>query len=96
MVVASFIARVLHVSPATVIRELKKSPQLESIKSAAVADNTTRTCEEIRLVEEASVGIEESELDEMWSYVGQPAMVGIRHDRLTGQVSAYTFGSAKR
>jgi len=38
------IARVLHVSPATVIRELKKSPQLESIKSAAVADNTTRTC----------------------------------------------------
>jgi len=38
--------------------------------------------EEIRLVEEeAYVGIEESELDEMWSYVGkkQPAMVMACH-----------------
>jgi len=89
MVVASFdIARVLHVSPATVIRELKKT-KLESIKSAAVADNTTRTCGvEIRLVEEeAYVGIEESELDEMWSYVGKKAnQRWLWHaiDRLTG------------
>lgn len=45
---------------------------------------------EIRLVEEeASEGIEESELDEMWSYVGKK----VNHrwlwhaiDRLTGQV----------
>jgi len=44
---------------------------------------------EIRLVEEeAYVGIEESELDEMWSYVGKKAnQRWLWHaiDRLTGQ-----------
>jgi len=44
---------------------------------------------EIRLVEEeAYVGIEESELDEMWSYVGKANQRWLWHaiDRLTGQV----------
>lgn len=54
---------------------------------------------EIRLVaEEAEEGIEESELDEMWSYVGKKTnQRWLWHaiDRLTGQVLAYTFGQRK-
>ncbi len=54
---------------------------------------------EIRLVEdEVSSGIEESELDEMWSYIGKKAnQRWLWHaiDRLTGQVLAYTFGQRK-
>jgi len=54
---------------------------------------------EIWLAEkEASSGIEESELDEMWSYVGKKAnQRWLWHaiDRLTGQVLAYKFGNRK-
>jgi len=48
--------------------------------------------------EEAYVGIEESELDEMWSYVGKKAnQRWLWHaiDRLTGQVKRLYFRSAK-
>ncbi len=48
--------------------------------------------------DEVSSGIEESELDEMWSYVGKKAnQRWLWHaiDRLTGQVLAYTFGQRK-
>lgn len=47
---------------------------------------------------EVDSGIEESELDEMWSYVGKKAnQRWLWHaiDRLTGQVLAYTFGQRK-
>lgn len=53
---------------------------------------------EIRRVEEASEGIEESELDEMWSYVSKKTnQRWLWHaiDRITGQVLAYTFGQRK-
>lgn len=54
---------------------------------------------EFQLVEEEAVeGIKESELDEMWSYVGNKAnQRWLWHaiDRLTGQVLAYTFGQRK-
>jgi len=48
---------------------------------------------EIRLVEETEEGIEESELDEMWSYVSRKSnQRWLWHaiDRLTGQVLAYS------
>jgi insertion element IS1 protein InsB len=48
--------------------------------------------------DEVSSGIEESELDEMWSYIGKKAnQRWLWHaiDRLTGQVLAYTFGQRK-
>ncbi len=54
---------------------------------------------EIRLVEEETLqGIEESELDEMWSYVGKKTnQRWLWHaiDRITGKVLAYTFGQRK-
>ncbi len=54
---------------------------------------------EIKLAEEeAFEGIEESEMDEMWSYVSKKAnQIWLWHaiDRLTGQVLAYTFGQRK-
>jgi len=53
---------------------------------------------EIRLVEETEEGIEELELDEMWSYVSRKSnQRWLWHaiDRLTGQVLAYTFGQRK-
>ena len=54
---------------------------------------------EIRLVEEeAPEGIEEAQLDEMWSYVGNKTnQRWLWHaiDRVTGQVLAYTFGQRK-
>ncbi len=54
---------------------------------------------EIRLVQEqGGFGIAESELDEMWSYVGKKTnQRWLWHaiDRLTGQVLAYTFGQRK-
>ncbi len=54
---------------------------------------------EIRVVEEeTSEGIEEAELDEMWSYVGKKAnQRGLWYaiDRLTGKVLAYAFGQRK-
>jgi len=55
---------------------------------------------EIRRVEEEALeGVAESELDEMWSYVGKKTnQRWLWHAiaRITGQVLAYTFGSAKR
>lgn len=51
-----------------------------------------------RVEEETSEGIKESELDEMWSYVGKktnPRWLWHAIDRRTGQVLAYTFGQRK-
>jgi insertion element IS1 protein InsB len=51
-----------------------------------------------RVEEEAEEGIEESELDEMWSYVNKKTnQRWLWHaiDRQTGQVLAYAFGQRK-
>ena len=48
--------------------------------------------------EEANLGIEETELDEMWSFVGSkknPRWLWHAIDRATGQVLAYVFGRRK-
>ena len=53
---------------------------------------------EIRLVEEVLEGVAETELDEMWSYVGKKAnqrWLWHATSRITGKVLAYTFGQRK-
>ena len=52
----------------------------------------------VRVEEPVEVGIEESELDEMWSYVGKktnPRWLWHAIDRQSGQVLAYVFGCRK-
>jgi IS30 family transposase len=71
------IARVLHVSPSTVIRELKKKkPYLQAVNQKLLETVQPEQVEvEIFKVEEKEgkeepeSGIESSELDEMWSFV---------------------------
>ena len=49
----------------------------------------------MRVEEPVEVGIEESQLDEMWSYVGKktnPRWLWHAIDRQSGQVLAYVFG----
>ncbi|MDV2997099.1 MAG: hypothetical protein N4J56_006804 [Chroococcidiopsis sp. SAG 2025] len=52
----------------------------------------------IRVEESQEAGIEESELDEMWSYVGKksnPRWLWHAIDRDSGKVLAYVFGRRK-
>ena len=52
----------------------------------------------IRVKEPVEAEVEESELDEMWSYVGKkshPRWLWHAIDRQTGQVLAYVFGRRK-
>ncbi len=52
----------------------------------------------VRVEEPVEIGIEESELDEMWSYVGKkinPRWLWHAIDRQSGQVLAYVFGRRK-
>ncbi len=52
----------------------------------------------IRVEEREETGIEESELDEMWSYVGKksnPRWLWHAIDRRSGDVLAYAFGRRK-
>jgi len=52
----------------------------------------------IRVEEPEEAGIEESELDEMWSYVGKksnPRWLWHAIDRQSGKVLAYVFGRRK-
>jgi insertion element IS1 protein InsB len=52
----------------------------------------------IRVEEPEEAGIEESELDEMWSYVGKksnPRWLWHAIDRRSGKVLAYVFGCRK-
>jgi IS1 family transposase/transposase-like protein len=99
------IARVLKVGAPTVIRELKKKkPQLKSVNQKVLENLKPEQVEvEIYKVEEAleeaeqasNSGVEESELDEMWSFVGNkknPRWLWHAIDRSTGQVLAYVFG----
>ncbi len=52
----------------------------------------------VRVEEPKGSGVEESELDEMWSYVSSkknPRWLWHAIDRSTGQVLAYVFGRRK-
>ncbi len=52
----------------------------------------------VRVEQPVEAGIDESELDEMWSYVGKktnPRWLWHAIDRQRGQVLAYVFGRRK-
>src|SRR5215471_10699992 len=90
-------ARVLHVSPTTVMAELKKASDLEHVNHTVLQVlNPAHVEVEICRSEELDHcrGLT-SELDEMWSYVRSKANPwwlwhAIHHHR--GQVLAYVFG----
>jgi len=65
----SEIARVLHVSPTTVIQELKKLALLKQVNQKLLQQLKPERVEVdiIRVEESQEAGVEESELDEMWS-----------------------------
>jgi insertion element IS1 protein InsB len=68
-------ARVLHVSTTTVIKELKKGPDIQQVNEAMLQHLPPEHVEvEICRAEELAQrrGLT-SELDEMWSYVGKKA-----------------------
>lgn len=93
-------ARVLRVSTATVSQELKKLVQLESVNRRVLGQlQPEQVFVEILRVQEAEdYTVEESELDEMWSYVkskDNPRWLWHAIDRSTGQVLAYVFGARK-
>lgn len=102
------IARVLKVSPTTVISEIKKKkPHLKSVNEKALKNLKSEKSEiEIHEVEEEDEDdervyvceVKESEVDEMWSFVGSKKnQRWLWHalDRRTGKVLAYVFGSRK-
>ena len=91
------IARVLHVSTSTAIRELKKLAHLKPVNQKLLSQLQPEQVEVIfeKIEVESELGIEESELDEMWNYVGKktnPRWLWHTIDRRTGQVLAYVFG----
>src|SRR5216684_3497706 len=94
-------ARVLHVSPTTVIKELKKrEPELQPVHHAVLTVLHPKQVEvEIWRSDELAVrrGLS-SELDEMWSFVqakAQPRWLWHAIDHQTGQVLAYVCGRRK-
>lgn len=94
------IARVLHVSPTTVIQELKKLRHLKPVNQKLLRQLKPEQIEVdiVRVEEGEEFGVEESELDEMWSYVSNkknPRWLWHAIDRQTGQVLAYMFGRRK-
>ena len=88
------ISRVLHVSTATVIQELKKkASQLQTVNHRLLPqiqpEQVEVVIEQVEVTEETTVV--ESELDEMWSYVGKktnPRWLWHAIDRRTGEVLA--------
>jgi insertion element IS1 protein InsB len=94
-------ARVLHVSPTTVIKELKKKePALHAVNQRVLATVSPEPIAvEIWRVDELEVHRElASELDEMWSYVAKktnPRWLWHAINHRTGKVLAYVFGRRK-
>lgn len=91
------IARVLHVSPtSSMIQELKKlCPSNQSNRNSGNGLPPEQVEGDVVRVEEAAeFGVAESELAEMWNYVGSkknPHWLGTTIDRSTGQVLADVF-----
>ena len=86
-------ARVLGISQSTVLDILKKkSPDLEQVNSGVLEKVDVASTEVVLLK------VEDSELDEMWSFVGnksQQRWLWHAIDRVSGQVLAYVFGPRK-
>jgi len=94
-------ARVLHVSPNTVIKELKKKePDLQLVNQAVLAylhpeQVEVAICRADELDQRRGLS---SELDEMWAYVGkktEPRWLWHAIDHQSGTVLAYVFGRRK-
>lgn len=91
------IARVLHLSPTSSgIQELKKIVPLKPVKQKLWQWPKHEQVEGdiVRVEEAAEFGVAESELAEMWSYVGSKKnshCLGTTIDRSTGQVLADVF-----
>jgi insertion element IS1 protein InsB len=86
-------ARSLHISPTTVVSELKKQEgMLESVNTELLR---TLNPEKVAVdIEQAG----EAEMDEMWSFVGKkgnPRWLWHAIDHHTGAVLAYVFGRRK-
>jgi IS1 family transposase/transposase-like protein len=86
-------ARSLHISPTTVVSELKKQEgMLESVNTELLR---TLNPEKVAVdIEQAG----EAEMDEMWSFVGNkgnPRWLWHAIDHHTGAVLAYVFGRRK-
>jgi IS1 family transposase len=88
------IARVLKISPTTVIEELKaKESMLESV-NLPLLEKINNPSE----IQAVIIKCDEAELDEMWSFVGNKKnQRWLWHaiDHKTGQVLAYVFGTRK-
>ena len=90
------IARVLKISPTTVIEEIKKETELSAVNTVLLCQlNSQEVVVELR---QHSEFIEEAECDEMWSFVGSKAQQrwlwqAIDHAR--GKSLAYVLGSRK-
>ena len=87
-------ARVLGISPPTVIKELKKKkPELENVNHSIL--KIVKYPEDIQVVISRC---DEAELDEMWSFVGnksQQRWLWHAIDHQTGKILAYVFGRRK-
>ena len=85
-------ARVLDISPTTVINELKKKEScLESVNRAVL----NRLDPQEIIVDIQKVEDQKAELDEMWSYVQNkehPRWLWHAIDHRTGEILAYAFG----
>src|SRR2546427_5724890 len=82
-------ARVLGVSPTTVISTLKKTQALQPVNPAVV------TASEGSLPAVVVRKVQEAELDEMWSFVGRkkhPRWLWGALDHQTGRILADVFG----
>ncbi len=84
-------ARVLEISPNTVINEIKKKESiLESVNRAVL--NRIEASKVLVYIQK----VEDAELDEMWSYVGRKEnQRWLWHaiDHATGEILAYVFGN---
>jgi insertion element IS1 protein InsB len=90
------IARVLKISPTTVIEEIKKETELSAVNTVLLCQlNPQEVVVELRQHIEF---IEEAECDELWSFVGSKAhqrWLWYAIDQATGKILAYVLGNRK-
>lgn len=96
-----YFAQVLHVSPMTVIQELKKLAHLKPISQNLLQwlKHENVEVDVVGVEEPKEASIEKSELDEMWGYVDSkknPRCLWYAIDRSTGQGKRLRFWSSQR
>ncbi len=89
-------ARVLGISPTTVMETLKKNPQLKAVNETVLAElEPTQTLVRLCLADDYTI---EAEVDEMWSFgfhKTQQRWLWWAIDHTTGQVLAYVLAERK-